>query len=423
MQSVTTPNSTLKYALIATCLIAAVLIETYAHTMLLYRYDKAWTAIIYFIAGLCVALLPLIYRERAMPFTSKIYTYLTMIGLLVILYLLVRDFTSLLVANPLDYKKADMLPIMEVMSKRYISGQHVYDKIPEIWQGIQPIYLPAMWLPFLISSLLEFDPRWITLSFIVLGFLVIMKVWDFRPRPVISMIVLLPLFWIVMTLTARDTDFLVHTQEGIVIGYYLIFAYALTRDNPYLIGFSAALCLMSRFSLIFWLLAYGLYLLFSKDYKYFIKAASTCVATTFIVMLFTGALLHLDVFLGLQRTYLHAVRPNNEWKYSEMLQNGLGFARFWGFAKLKELHKVFLLVNILAPVLTFSIYLLRGRNTKRRLLALCTLKLSLVLFYNLILIPIGYLFYTSTLFSLAIMYYWLIGEINKSTKLEKSYAL
>jgi len=41
----------------------------------------------------------------------------------------------------------------------------------------------------------------------------------------------------------------------------------------------------------------------------------------------------------------------------------------------------------------------------------------------LILIPIGYLFYTSTLFSLAIMYYWLIGEINKSTKLEKSYAL
>ncbi|HLF65632.1 MAG TPA: hypothetical protein VI603_17850 [Saprospiraceae bacterium] len=408
MKSVTSRGVGLSYSLITTGIIAAVLIETYAHCVLLYKYEKDWVAVIYLVAGLLVGVLPFTCRNQPVLHASKIYTYFTWAGLLVIFYLLFQDFPSLLAANPLDYKKADMLPIMEVMSGRFMNGQHVYDKIPEIWQGMQPIYLPAMWMPFIISTLLDLDPRWITLSFILMGVLVTMNVWDTKPRPLISMIVLLPVFWIITAFITRDTNFLVHTQEGVVIGYYLIFAYALTRDNPYFVGFAAALCLMSRFSLIFWLLAFGCFLLFSKDYKYLIKAASTCIGTVCILLVATGAIYHLDVFLGLQQTYLNAIRPNNEWKYAGLIDNELGIARFWGYENLKQLHRVFLLVNILTPIAIFGIYILRRRSIGRVLLALCTLKLSLVLFYNLIIIPAGYLFYTSTFFSLAILYYWLI---------------
>ncbi|HEY4334753.1 MAG TPA: hypothetical protein VGM89_02620, partial [Puia sp.] len=51
---------------------------------------------------------------------------------------------------PIDITNADMLPIIKVMGERFIAGQHsqVYDTIPWIWKGTQPIYLPAMWLPY-----------------------------------------------------------------------------------------------------------------------------------------------------------------------------------------------------------------------------------------------------------------------------------
>ena len=51
---------------------------------------------------------------------------------------------------PMDYHDADMLPIMKIMCERFIAGKgpHVYDIIPEIWKGIQPVYFPAMWMPY-----------------------------------------------------------------------------------------------------------------------------------------------------------------------------------------------------------------------------------------------------------------------------------
>lgn len=411
MQGVIVKNYSVRDILITATIISVVLIEVYAHTRLLYWYDRAATAVIYFVAGLSIALLPLLVRRRPVIPGSKISTYATWLGLLIIIFLLVKDFPALIVANPLDYKVSDMLPIMKVMAERFIDGQHVYKRIPEIWQGMQPIYLPAMWLPFVLSELMEFDLRWITLSFIILGSIVSVKAWDLKPRPFVTLIVFVPLFWLATTLVTKDMSYFIHTQEGIAVGYYLLLAFALMRGNPYLIGFSAALCLTSRFSFIFWLLAYGLYLLFSKDYRFFLKTAIVGLLTVVALMLFTGAYRHLDVFMGLQRTYLHAVRPNNEWKYSEMLQTSLGMARFWGYASLKELHKLFLIVNTLVPVLAFSIYLLRKRGTrKRNLISLCILKLSLVCFYNLILIPIPYLFYTSTFISIAILHYWLQGK-------------
>lgn len=401
-------------------IVLAVLLEVYAHTTLLYTYDPAKTSIIYVLAGLCVAFLPLFAKGNIALPNSKLTIYLTWLGLAVFFVFLTQKLSSLFAAHPLDYKVADMLPIMEVLSDRFLHGQHVYDKIPEIWNGMQPIYLPAMWLPFLVSTLLDIDPRWITLSFVIIGVSICCQVWVIKPRPLLSLIILLPLYWFFIAFTQRDRGYFIDTQEGLVIGYYLFLAFALIKDKPYLIGFAAALCLMSRFSFIFWLLAFGCYLLFTKKYRYLLKAVVVCAFTTLVIMVVTGAIQHLDVFMGLQRTYLHAVRPNNEWKYGGMIMEGLGFARFWAYENLKQLHGVFLILNSLVPIGVFSFFLIKGNKPGRILLALCTLKLSLVLFYNLLIIPAGYLFYTSTFFSLAILYYWLTGEKHEHKTLPAS---
>lgn len=63
------------------------------------------------------------------------------------MYLFTKHWIS---TSPLSYTDADMIPIMQVMSQRFLQGEWsmVYQPVQEIWNGIQPVYLPAMWMPF-----------------------------------------------------------------------------------------------------------------------------------------------------------------------------------------------------------------------------------------------------------------------------------
>jgi hypothetical protein len=87
--------------------------------------------------------------------------FLILVGLAAGSYFLCRNIMD---ATPVAIENADMLPIIKVMGQRFLDGEinKVYSPINEIWGGIQPIYLPAMWLPFTASILFHFDPRWIT---------------------------------------------------------------------------------------------------------------------------------------------------------------------------------------------------------------------------------------------------------------------
>jgi hypothetical protein len=337
--------------------------------------------------------------------------------LVLIFFPMISAVAAQFAATPLDYKHADMLPILEIMAERFLHGQPVYSVIPEIWSGMQPIYLPAMWMPFTISSVFHFDPRWMTVAFFALGILLVLRIANLKPKSWLLMIVLLPVYWMVDGIFSNDMGYFLLTQEGIVVGYYLFLGYALSQDKPYLVGLAASLCMMSRFSFAGWLLAFGLYLLLSKDYRYLLKAGAVFAGVVLVLMVATHAISHLDVFIGLEKTYRNAVRPNNEWKLGPLIDNGLGLARYWGYANLRELHTLFIAVNIVAPILLFGVFLIRKIGALKVLVPLCALKLSLVLFYNMIIIPAGYLFYTSTLFSIVILYYCLSGRKVKGTEL------
>jgi hypothetical protein len=65
---------------------------------------------------------------------------------------------------PIDISNADMLPIIKVMDERFIAGQHshIYDPLP--------IYLPAMWLPYVPAIALGVDMRWIAIAGLLFAF-------------------------------------------------------------------------------------------------------------------------------------------------------------------------------------------------------------------------------------------------------------
>src|SRR6185437_3006803 len=75
---------------------------------------------------------------------------------------------------PIDITNADMLPIIKVMGDRFIAGQHshIYDTIPWIWHGTRPIYLPAMWLPYVPAIFLGIDMRWVAIAGLLFAFII-----------------------------------------------------------------------------------------------------------------------------------------------------------------------------------------------------------------------------------------------------------
>ncbi|HZE84087.1 MAG TPA: hypothetical protein VE035_07245, partial [Puia sp.] len=170
----------------------------------------------------------------------------------------------------LDIYNADMLPIIKVMDQRFIAGQwsKIYDTIPEIWNGVQPIYLPAMWQPFVPAVALGIDMRWTT----VVGLLFVAGAFLFLYRPragsyfsFFTGVLAFLLFW--WLFADNSPGLITVSEEGVVIAYYVLLVLALASGNTVLTGIAASLCMLSRYALAGWIPAFLLYLLLGKKYK------------------------------------------------------------------------------------------------------------------------------------------------------------
>ncbi len=128
-------------------------------------------SILYLIAGLCFIFAILKLPPARLPRFNELKQEISLklpifVFMLFLAFITSRYWLDLI---PLDPDYADMLPVVKVMNERFLHGQwkHVYDPIPEIWNGTRPIYLPAMWLPYLFAVALRVDMRWVTVVFSV----------------------------------------------------------------------------------------------------------------------------------------------------------------------------------------------------------------------------------------------------------------
>jgi hypothetical protein len=81
--------------------------------------------------------------------------------LVVLAFLVYRLSKRTLGSIDINVAYADLLPVIQKKNQRFLEGQwhKVYDIIPDIWHGTQPVYLPAMWLSFAPAVLFGFDMR------------------------------------------------------------------------------------------------------------------------------------------------------------------------------------------------------------------------------------------------------------------------
>lgn len=234
--------------------------------------------------SICLLLTPRLQITVASVLNRQLlFKILPLLALLPVSYHFARQ---ILDNTPLQIEYADMLPIIGVMCHRFLDGHflQVYQPIPQIWGGIQPIYLPAMWLPFSFSFLFHFDMRWITVISIWLSIIIcILPLWKKSWTLLFyaaSLIILL--IWFHFN---KENNVIRLTEEGVVFFYYSLMALAIILYNPWLIGIAAALCLLSRYAIIGWLPFAAIFLLMTKQSLFLIKSLISGIIITSLLII------------------------------------------------------------------------------------------------------------------------------------------
>ena len=354
----------------------------------------------------CLLQIPAIQIRKVSILNRQLLLKLLLIGLLLpISYQLARHIMD---DNPLRYENADMLPIIKSMNQRFLNGQwkQVYQPIPEIWNGIRPIYLPAMWMPFGLSLIFDFDIRWITVCGIWLSvILCVLPIWKkLSPAIFLMSAFLILLAWLH---TNDDNGVIELTEEGVVFFYYSLLATALILNNPWLLGISVATCLLSRYSFIGWIPFTVLYLLLRKEYKFLLRTSimASIVGLVLILPFGIGPLLY---HLHLHDDYIsHAARVWHD--EPDTYFETLGMAKFFGAYHIKLLHFILVGGSFLIP-LSLLLFFRKKISTQPNIL-LAGFQLTLTFFYNFLDVTYLYLYYTPVFVSLLIASWSLSADI------------
>jgi len=375
---------------------------------------NAFTAvitIIYFLAGIAIAVLITSFPQIKKPIPIQIrfkavsswFKLIIFIIAIVIACFVSRYWFDLI---PLDPDYADMLPVIKVMDQRLIAGQwtHMYDNIPEIWNGTRPIYLPAMWLPFTPAILFHFDMRWITTGCLIGIFSLFLFMLDFDKKKFSSFLLLVIgaiFFWWLMG-EDEAHGFLSMSEEGIVALYYVFLVMAISSGNIVSIGIATSLCMLSRYALIGWIPAFILYLLLNQKKReliIFVITGMICFLVLFVLPFGWRAFVQLSQLPGYYIEFAKKVWENSR----EVFWLSLGFAKFFGPANAGLQHTILIVLKFIVPLFFVVIYFKRNKQKKIANIPLASLKISLVFFYNFIDVPYLYLFYTSSFVSLIIV--------------------
>jgi hypothetical protein len=305
---------------------------------------------------------------------------------------------------PIDVSNADMLPIIKVMGERFLAGQHshVYDRIPWIWKGIQPIYLPAMWLPYVPAIALGIDMRWVSVAGLFFAFSVFLFLYRPRSRRYGSFFLGVIAFLLFWWLVADNTPGIVSVaEEGTVIAYYVLLVLALVSGRPWLTGIAISLCMLSRYALVGWIPAYLVILALDKKWRQLsiiILMGILCFVLVFLIPVGWPTFLRLARLPGDYVPFAARV-----WNDSpDVFTTAPGLAGFFGPGRIALLHGwlIGLSFGLPLPFMVYCQWLSRTRKAAIANVPLAGLKLSLVIFYCFIDVPYLYLFYTSSFVSL-----------------------
>jgi hypothetical protein len=311
---------------------------------------------------------------------------------------------------------SDVIPQITTLVQRFLQGEQPYYTIQFPEYTLFPTYLPFQWMPYIICEWLHKDYRWVpTLA------LWIVSCYHFINSRKAATSVFLQLFvpiwpllvWLVFIL--HDWKVFVFTVEGLIAGYYFFVAAGLSRKRPWLFVPAIALCLLSRYSIVFWV-PLCLLLLFVAGYRRQAIATGVTILACF-VLFYWMPFLRKDPQIFMKGYAYHTNAAYGEWLRDlntfggkVYLLNGLGFTSYaLKWLPGDEGHILMLYKNIHLAVCAITVLLLGGYFIRYRTrydvntFLLFSFKVYLAVFYAFIQIPYKYLMIVPIMVSAALL--------------------
>lgn len=345
------------------------------------------------------------------------------IGVIAIAFLLHKEFQKV----PDTSSLSDIIPGKKEYVRRFLNQETVYQPIQFDSYALQPTFLPARWMPFIIADLGHFDYRWIPFGGLVLGLIV--WLWR-RPAtwsgPVQSILIgLLPMLGLWFFID-NDPYQILLAVELLMAGYYLMLARWMLSKWTGLAALVILLCLLSRHAIILWLPFLFLVQLDQYGIRYTAKVLGLLIAGVISIYVLPFCLHDYGQhFISASQYYLDAsfaqwkVQPwqqPNELPY--VLGRGIGFSVwFYKFApgdlasKFQWNVRVGLVLSIATTLLSAGIYwrYFRQRSVGEIwIMALVSLKVFMLVFTGFIFCPFSYLFEIPFFLSFPILFLFLL---------------
>lgn len=303
---------------------------------------------------------------------------------------------------------SDIIPAIMFYVTRFVSGEYPYTPIHGThWQHtVIPNYFTFQWLPYCMAQLLHIDYRWVPAFFMVLILCYHFFKVEKTPLnlPLKIMLWVLPVAILYLWIRNGKTDFQV-TVEGLIVFYYLLFAYSLYAKKIIWIAIPLLLCLLSRYSLVLWTPLLFLILLYDRGFK---KTFSLGLLILLGFALFYGPFLLKDPTIFTRGFDYYTIAAGGEWEihdwqpegslYPYQLEQGIGFAIYFfrygtgdHLQKLEVLRHIHLAVSMGVVLVMCGIYWPRRLKIDPLIFAMASFKIYLAVFYGFIQVPYAYL--------------------------------
>jgi hypothetical protein len=324
----------------------------------------------------------------------------------------------LILSNPISVKQSDIIPTLEIMTKRLLNWQFPYRPIYDWGYNVYPSYLPLYWMPFLFSELTHLDYRWT--PFIIWALAIFY--YEFRllryKLPLFDYLLLSIFPFLVLLLFARYAPFsLLYSGELLVAGFYLVLALTIFTTSNTKRSIGLILTLLSRFSNILWFPFYATIIFFSESKK---KAKIISIATVSAILL-----IYILPFISQNRfIFQKSQRSRTEaalidWQPKDVYNNdinpvklstGVGVACYYYdffpgslLNKIHALQKHQLILSIISILILGIIYMIYQEYLDSKFFVLLALKIHFAFFYCFMQVPDIFLFFVPVFLSLVVL--------------------
>ncbi len=207
---------------------------------------------------------------------------------------------------------SDVVPQINALYFRWKAGENPYYELPEFPWHPFPVYMPLHWLPLKITDMLNCDTRWAGYVVLMLaaGIFAYLMAEHNKNKYTLWLAITLPSAALWGYIIWGEIDIPVSYELNIA-AYYLLLAGALATRNFYWTLIGLICCLLSRYTMVFWMPLLGF--IFLKEYPLKKSMLFLSIVVASVVLLYIVPFISKDPSILSKGLHYHNLAAIGDW--------------------------------------------------------------------------------------------------------------